>query len=429
MNYIRSFIFLMLMILIYYLIGHLEIRTFKINKNRFALKIVMGWLSVFSLGWIVGFPCQIKATSWNKFVIIYSICLIILVIISIILSRKNIYLFFKEYKNWGKYLVKHIKNYWFIYLLVIIFSIVSFTNLMPYMNNNYTDDHYISKVVHLYKSTSLLNFDQAVGNLYKIDSSHNFLNVTGYRILNTYELMYSYFGGIFNIGLVFFCRFVMTLHNYLIVFLAFQLVGSLFLSEGKSQYALCLIALFVIPQGFAARGSLPFKIRMFENWRFQTGIYMGGSITRLISLPLLIYYCNIITCKMNTNNFTAILEKIFLFIILCVGLVSYQTTAISYILLMIPFILIFICTCYGSKATSKNKKIIAYIIGCVFVIAYVFGSNYLIKFLANGSYWKIVTGMANGLPVTKLVKSVNNYHKYYLDSLTYDVFMKYAIIF
>ena len=81
MNYIRSFIFLMLMILIYYLIGHLEIRTFKINKNRFALKIVMGWLSVFSLGWIVGFPCQIKATSWNKFVIIYSICLIILVII------------------------------------------------------------------------------------------------------------------------------------------------------------------------------------------------------------------------------------------------------------------------------------------------------------------------------------------------------------
>lgn len=95
----------------------------------------------------------------------------------------------------------------------------------------------------------------------------------GYRALNTYELLYSFFGSLFHISLVFFCRCTMTFHNYAIVFFIVKLFVSIFVDEKISQYS--ILFLLLIPAGYAAKGDLSFKIRMYDNWRFQTAIYGG----------------------------------------------------------------------------------------------------------------------------------------------------------
>ena len=166
-NYLMSFVFLLLILLYYLLVGSLFFLKVKNLKNKFGVYIITGLIVTFSTGWIFGFPCQIYSKSWSFFSKGYSILLILIGVISIIgnviFRKKCIRKLIDNVHDNPKYLVgllmDHLKKYWFIYVLVLIFTWFSITNLMPYTKNNYGDDYYIVKMVHNIKIDHLLSED------------------------------------------------------------------------------------------------------------------------------------------------------------------------------------------------------------------------------------------------------------------------------
>lgn len=408
----------------YKLVGKtiLDIINLKIKKSIDTFEIITGWLIIFGIGWIIGFICQLFSTSWLFFSIVYGLSLIILLVLCLYLNKQEILLLNRKdiiYK-----FISHIRNHWFIYLAAFIFTIFSMINMQPYILNNYSDDHYIIKVFHLAHSSHLLNEDYSTGNQLFFVSRFSYAKAQGYRALNTYELLYSFFGSLFHISLVFFCRCTMTFHNYVIVFFIVKLFASIFVDEKISQYSILFLFLLLIPAGYAAKGDLPFKIRMYENWRFQTAIYMGGSIVRTSFFPLSLYLLYMIFLNKE-------FKLIFIYILFCVVMVSYHTTAISYIIFTIPIILgILLFSILISRTEETYKLIVSSLIICLIIIAI----YYLFEMIVNSAFNSMpdtilkLQHFNKTIDLKTLQSSYKSYNKYYINSFSFDLFAKYAII-
>lgn len=434
-NFILSFIFLICLILYYLLVGSFFLTKMKIEKNRFAVYVVVGWIITFVLGWLTGFPAQLNAKSWYYFANHFQIALIIMGLIAaighIFFHKKQIKETFEKINEKPiiilYFFLDHLKRYWFIYLFVGVFTWFSITNLQPYTLNNYTDDHYITKMVHSMKSNVLFQESQYNGQVLKSYGKYSLALQQQQRMFNTYEIVYTYFANLFGIGMVTFARFAMTIHNYLMWFLVFQLLGSIFVDSDKSQYTIASLALLLIPEGYSARGAKLFVIRIFEIWRNQTAMYMGGTIVRNTAFPLMLYFAHSFYKKKSVRGFL-------IFPILALMLLSYQTTAISYVLLFIPlfvfgFILDLLWKHIILKKEEFNKSVIwisasAVVIAVLFIlIANIDTLTKTINITANQNF---ATHTAfNAKSLTKLYKG---YLPYYNNVFKLDFFAKTALI-
>lgn len=422
MNYILSILFILIIMLVYYLIGNYISKKIKIKNNNFAKKLIIGFIMLFFIGFIVGFPCQVLSTSWYVFATIYTILLILFLFFCIYRSKESIRHKFHDLRDKPLFYIKrNLKSYWLIYFLAILFTIISMANLQPYTITNYNDDYYLVKVVHLAKSSHLLGENYFYGNLIHSNESIRHALFDNYRIFNTFELVYSNLGTIFHINLVFFCRCTMTFHNYLFVFLSYQLIASIFFDDEKAQYALIVFSIFIIPAGYLAKEKYFPNIRMFETWRFQTGMYLGGSITRLMSLPLFIYV-------LYDSIFKSKLLMIFEVLVVTVFLISFQTTGISYLLLMIPvFIISFLIVFILKKVQTKNHIMMVLIVLSISAVIYVVSDQILNYLIVNNA--KLTNLLSDiGLKTKVLMNIEKNYQAYYANIMYFDVVAKYGFI-
>lgn len=409
MNYLKSILFLAIIILYYYIVGGFGIKLFRIKKNTWSMKLIVGFILTFFVGFIVGFPLQLISVSWILYAVIYGLFLLTMLIISILKTKHELKHFVKKIKSHPKsVIIHHLKGHWFIYLLVILFTLLSVTNTQPYLWNNYHDDYYISKIVHLAGTKNLLNENYITGMLLNRTSLFSFAKAQGYRLFNTYELTYSFFDSLFAINLAFFCRFTMAIHNYLICFMVYQLFVELFVDYKWSQFALFFFVLLLIPAGYAARGAkMPVFIRMYENWRFQTAIFYGGSITRVLSIPLLIIFGYPLINKMS-------LQKAFFLLIVIVTLISFQTNGLCYVLFLLP-IFVFIKLLNKLIKHLKKKAIIN-----ICLIAF---SLFLVLILLSNNLLKYLP-----INISKYETIYKNYLPYYNNVFSYDVFALSAFI-
>lgn len=351
---ILSIIFIFITIIYYNLLGNIIIQNLKI-RNKFACRTIIGWIICYCLGWIVGFPEQILRRGWNEFSVLYSTVLFIFCAMSLAYLNKKealsirIRKLIKKDKGYFKEKCKtFLIKYWFVLIFTLVFTLFSTTNMMSYTINNYNDDYYIVKMVHMVHSNPILNENYFLGNPVTSNSIRELIGSQGYRIFNTYELIYSFFGTFAHIPLVYFAKVTMTFHNYFICFLLYQLFSSIFLDENKTQYSLLLFAFLLIPDGFAAKGNHILKIRMFENWRFQTAIYMGGSVVRVCTFPLLTFF--------SYQFFKGYKQFLILLGITCITLLSYQSTSISYIILFFPIFILGASLIWMDKQINKHIK-------------------------------------------------------------------------
>lgn len=407
MNYLLSLLFLILIFLCYFVIGDALSSYIHTKSQSFANKITIGFISVFFLGFLIGFPMQVFSLSWMLFAVVFYLALGLLCFF-IIRRHKNTYRSdLKQLKDNPRHVVlNHLKRYWFVYLLVIVFTLLSCMNTQPYYLNNYRDDYYISKVVNLVGEKHLLSEDYGIGIQLARTSLFSYAKLQGYRIFNTYELMYSTLGSLFHISLPFFCRFTMVIHNYLICFMVYTLFTSLFVKDDYAQYGNLFFCLLMIPAGFAANGMRPFAIRMFENWRFQTGIFYGGSITRILSLPLLFYYGYPLFKQNNKGNW------LFL-VMITITLTSFQTNAICYVILYLPLLLlgkILHVIATKSQTYTKSKMVI---VVAIFFSFLVLGDMILIRLPFN---------------TAKLLKNAQQFYLYYANVFTYDFFALFGLV-
>lgn len=362
MNYIKTVIFLICILAFNYIVGTACLKLIKKNKSNFTLKIIAGFIALFLLGFCVGLPSQVLAASWNVYFIIFCIVISLVLIISILFVKKDLSTLFKRISKSPIHFIKHhLLQYWFIYLLVILFSAFSILNTQPYLWCNYHDDYYLAKVVNLQGAPHLLDEQYLLGQKIIRTSFFSYISAQGYRFLNTYELTYAALGSIFRIDLTFFCRFSMCIYIYLIVFLTYKLLAEKFIKNVYiSQYTLLIFALLLIPAGYAS--SLKLSIRMFENWRFQTAIYYGGSIVRVLGLPFFILGFSELIKKFNGKSILCFLSCFLL-------LLSFQTSTISYFVFIAP-ILIFLLVLKGvnTKLEGRKKNLLTIIIVTLFLL-------------------------------------------------------------
>lgn len=428
MNYLLSFLFLFLILNLYIGLGYiLDIVFFRSKQGKYIHRgyeytLFYGFVIVNILQFFVGFICQLNSLSWN----IYSGLMKLLFIFTIIgiicfylKKRKNINIDIKSVK---KAVLCHIRENWFIYLITIVFTLSSMMNMQQYVLCNYNDDHYLLKIVHSINSNHLLEIQQSTANLLN-NSNISYAKQAGYRIFNTYEVYYAFLANLFKISPVFFCRVSITFHNYLIFFFISKLISNIFLDRKISQYGLLVYSLFLIPSGIAAKGTQIFKIRMFENWRFQTAMYMGGSVTRLFAFPMYtVVFFETINKKSHKiiYGFLMILSVFF-------ALLSYQTISISYLLLMI-FILINIFIFYELISSRIKFK---YVFSILIPIALLFLAALINKYISTIGLDKIAkfySNYSNGINVQSFQKSITEYNKYYIDSFKFDFFAKFSWI-
>lgn len=442
-NYILSSIFIILIFLYYVLIGKFFLTKIEIKKNKFAVYLIVGWIITFALGWIVAFPIQLYSKSWWLFARIYTFLLIALgltsLLVNIVLNKYRVKSYLEKLKHNPKIifikLLNHLKKYWLIYLFVVLFTLLSVTNLQSYTLNNYTDDHYIVKMVENYKASKLLTRDVTYGNFLYSYGKFGYAKQFSHRIFNTYEIIYTYFAAISHISMVTFARLTMTIHNYLIFFFSYQLIGSIFFEEEVSQYSIIFLMLLIFPEGYAARGMHLLKIRIFENWRNQTAIYMGGSIVRNTTFPLLLYFSYLFIRNKSIKSFT-------LFPILFITLLSYQTTVISYFILYFPVFMMILLLNYiwkgiGIIKDSTNTILIKCALSSLVVLGILvvlISFESLLKGInikSSSSLLKMSVNwftLAKGINIDSLDKLYKAYLPYYKNVFELDTFARIAPI-
>lgn len=407
MNYIKTVIFLLCILVFNYIAGSACLKHLKKDKNNFSHKIIFGFILLFLLGFCVGFPSQLFALSWNVYFILFCIVLGLVLILSILFVKNDLIMAFVKMREHPLHFIRqHFTQYWFVYLLVILFSAFSILNTQPYLWCNYHDDYYIAKVVNLKGTPHLLNEQYHFGLQIARSSFLSYIHAQGYRFITTYELTYAALGSIFGIDLSFFCRFSICIYIYLIVFLTYKLLAEKYIKNiYTSQYALLIFSLLLIPAGYAS--NLKLSIRMFENWRFQTAIYYGGSVVRVLGLPLYILAFNNLISEIN-------LKSIFSFALTFVLLLSFQASALSYLLFIAPILLfLLILKRVNSKVEGHKKSIWLIIVFTLFLLLITLSDQIV-------SYFPIDMSRCNDL--------LKSYLPYYNDIFICDIFASLGFI-
>ena len=409
MNWIFTIIFFIISFSHYILNGEIILSFFNYKKSL-TLRLISGFFFTFFISFIVGFPCQLFYLSWDIYFILQSIVFLAIDFIFVFILRNSIMNFFK---NIHKVNIKHslskiLKNNWIGFLFVVLFIIFSVANQLPIYQLNYDDYYYIGKICNLIGTPHLLNENYYTGALL---SNLQFDIV---RTINTYELTYAYLSTVFHIDVTFFCRMTMNIHNYIFFYLVYKTFANVFINDSFAQYAIVPFFIFLIPQGylhnFAINGEL-LPIRSYDLWQFQTAVFYGGSIVRMLSLPTLLYFSIPLIEKIQ-------LKKILWIAILSISFISFSTIFFQMFILfiLIIFIVYFIYQIYyGIK--NKNKKIIFINISLLILE---------IIFICTSKYWDHLTFIDND----KYLFCLEQYIPFDYDWVRYDIIIKlFPLIF
>ena len=73
MNHLLTFIFLIFIFYFYWLIGEFVADCFAIKIKNSTAYVIYGFISVFFISFIIGFPCQLFQLSWNVYFILFCV--------------------------------------------------------------------------------------------------------------------------------------------------------------------------------------------------------------------------------------------------------------------------------------------------------------------------------------------------------------------
>lgn len=312
LDWILGCLFLAFVLVYYTLAGKISLKLINLKESFFSRTLFTGFIIVTFIQWVIGFPCQLFHCSWKVYFSIMFMVNGCLFIYLIIYFRKG---FCLEKDLLTKKVFSHFSKYWFIYLLVIVFSIWSMSSQLPYYIMNYDDHYYLGAIVQQTNSVAL--------------STENFFNGTPMqlgisRLINTFEINYAFWANLFHIYPVFFARAIMVIHNYLLVFMAIHAFFSIFknIKEKNIQFILISFVALLIPAGYLEQKNI---IRVYDGWQMNTAIWYGSSMVRLTCLPVLTMFAFEITEKIS-------FKKIVFFGMLCVSYLSFSSIALPFII-------------------------------------------------------------------------------------------------
>ena len=99
MNHLLTFIFLIFIFYFYWLIGEFVADCFAIKIKNSTAYVIYGFISVFFISFIIGFPCQLFQLSWNVYFILFCVLFFSFFVFLLWRKYKNIV------KNSSKFLI------------------------------------------------------------------------------------------------------------------------------------------------------------------------------------------------------------------------------------------------------------------------------------------------------------------------------------
>lgn len=326
----------------------------KIGSKRicFSKIVVCGYFYMYAMQWFIGFPLQITHASWNTY---YYIMMVLYFVQVIFLAY-----YWKKHIRWNdcyiiNIIINHFQQYWVIYILVSIFSIMSMSSQFSYFKHSYDDYFYLGAVV------------QEIGNptLSSVDFYTGMPEVSSFiRLLNTFSIQYSFMSVTFHIDPVAFARCAMVVQNYFIMFFAFHaLFVELSKKEHGAQYKLALFALLLIPSAYLVDKKLMVS---YDDWQLNNAIWYGSSIVRIVGLPVLLIFGKECAEHLTWKNSLW-------YGLLCVSFMSFSTIAFPFIILVSLITLIYFIWNQCQRYCPKKRNLytgflIVIIVGAIFVI-------------------------------------------------------------
>lgn len=360
MNWILSIPCLFVLFAFYRLLGEFVIEKTGYQNKSVSLKLIAGFLIVHFLGFLVGFPSQYFQVSWTFFFVALSIVYLTIIVLLIRYYKDKIKGWGNEWKqNWHAKLKEHFKNNWFIYLIVIVFTLFSMSNQMAYYVGNYDDAYYIGKVINQV-GAPVLSVENYINGGLLSSGSDSIL-----RVVNSYEIIYGYFASLFHISIPFFCRGTMVIHNYILMFMLYRSLAELFVSKKNAQYTLVVFGIFLFSNGYLTEGwvNLPLKFRIFDAWQMQTAIFYGGSVVRTMAIPVLLLFGKDLIRKFEIKKFLFI-------IIFSISFLSFSTIYVQQALLLGYLFVVIKCIAIFIDHYKTNRKytiISAIVFSCLII--------------------------------------------------------------
>ncbi|MDD7281957.1 DUF6077 domain-containing protein [Floccifex sp.] len=402
MNWILTFIFYFFLFFQYALSGEFILSLFGYEKTS-GKRIIAGFLCTFFITFLVGFPCQLFFTSFNTYFIIQILVFIIFDMILIIHYRNRISRFF-EYKEYKTINYKEIlKNNWVCILLVVLFTTFSMSSQLSIYQLNYDDIYYVTKINNLKNAAHLMDTDFFNGRL--LDS----LNFDLVRTINTYELSYAFLSTISHIETIFFCRVTMVIHNYVLFTLVIKEFASFLVNKNHQQYALLIFFLFLIPCGYLQEGlPLPLHVYSYDLWQFQTAMFYGGSVVRMMALPILYIFSEPLVKKME-------FKKIIWLGLLSIVMMSFSTIYIQLLILFFIVILVIkLLTIIISNIKESKLKTSAAMLAIILIVLLMFATKYLDHF--------------SFIKTDSFVSNFNSFMQFELNWYSRDLILKLGIV-
>lgn len=367
MNFLLSLIFLGFSFFHYWLLGTSLQKWAKTPFNT-ATVILSGFFCNFFLSFCVGCPAQLFGWSWTFYFWSLFIVIVIIDIATITFLKaeiRNCIHSLIEVLKEEKYLQWFSSN-WVLVVLFLLFFIQSLTNQRTFYLAGYDDFYYIGKVVNNIQAPMLGRENYFNGVMLDLGES-----IPLERILNTYEISYSFWSELFHIEPAYFCRVAMTANNYILFLMLYKEFCTKFVPRKYSQYCLSVLVIFLLPTGYL-QNYLPelLKINFYDSWQFQNSFFYGGAVVRVFSLPFLFLVSLPLLKKLD-------IRQILTIAVYSISLVSLSTIFIqlfcvyAFVILAIKQIILFF-----SGMRNKNKfQLVGSTLGFILLLAFVYGIN------------------------------------------------------
>lgn len=293
MNWLITLLFFIVFFIQSSLLGETVLEFGKYNKS-YEKRLIAGYFAFFLIGYFVYLFAFVLKFNWNIYFITFSAVLGVIDLLLILINHKKIIGLTHLFESFS--IKKFIKENWLLLVFVILMISFAIANNVSYLSMNYDDTYYIGKMVNFQETPLFNNEDYFTGAL------EQSFSVSLERFFNSYEASYAYLAFLFKIRVPFFARISMGIVNYFLVAITYKEISKYVVKEEYAQFPLLAMCSFVLPFGFIQAALKWFCIRSYDLWQFQTAIFYGGSVVRVVSLPVLFIFAFPMIKKMNIRQ-------------------------------------------------------------------------------------------------------------------------------
>lgn len=242
------------------------------KSEAFCENLIYGFVIYTSIQFVGGFIVQQLRLPW---IVFQGYMIILLIGLLILIFYKNTIKINKQA------VIRHFKRYGLIYLIAVVFVVLSCLNIQYQWNGNHVDDgYYLLKIKMAPYLDNFVDYNYAVG-------------VEAYspltRNVNTFEIEAAFYRQMLGMDAAIFSKVFLAFFNYTLLLNVIYWFYSLIAAQTNKVKFTILILVPILFFGIYYEIVVNYQILfLHDGWQFNTAMWYGSSLVRTISFFLLI---------------------------------------------------------------------------------------------------------------------------------------------